>query len=117
VVSEKLWCGHHPFGGWDVGVVGRVPCRRRTVRDVVLTALVPLEALQFQGHRDREERAKLHMEITALRQQLFDLGAEPVSRTGEEWLRLYQACSQVIHAASNLTVELGTSAELLKEFR
>jgi hypothetical protein len=57
------------------------------------------------------------MEIIALRQQLLNLGAEPVTRTGEEWLRLYQACSQVIHAASNLTVEIGTSAELLRDFQ
>lgn len=89
----------------------------RTVLDELLTNLVPIDALHFQGYRDREERAKLHMEIVALRQQLVDLGAEPITKTGEEWLSLYRACSRVIHAASNLTVELGTSAELLKDFQ
>lgn len=75
------------------------------------------DAVVFLHERDREERAKMQMEIIALRQQVIDLGGEPVSRTGEDWLGLYRACSHVIHAASMLTAELGTSAELLKEWQ
>lgn len=84
-----------------------------SARPVVVSA----EAVHFIVERDRAERAKMQTEIIALREQVRQLGGEPVSKTGEEWLKLYRAASKVVHAASMLTAELGTSAELLREFR
>jgi hypothetical protein len=75
---------------------------------------VPLESLHFQEHRHREELAKRSMEIVALRQQVRDLGAEPVTKSGDDWLELYRYCSRVVVAASELVAQLGTSKELLE---
>jgi hypothetical protein len=76
---------------------------------------VPVEAFEFQQHRNREDHAALAIENHALRAQLEANGIEPITRSRGEWLELHRAFTHLAVAASEVLALLGTSRELLDE--
>jgi hypothetical protein len=72
-----------------------------------------LEALAAQHKRDL---GAAYAEIAVLRRQLERNGIEPDTRTGEEWLRMFQQAAEVLRAAQLALRELGTGKEMLEEF-
>lgn len=56
------------------------------------------------------------MENAALVRQLRAAGIEPVSRSSDEWVALYERCAEVVEAASRLVAFLGTSKEMLADW-
>ena len=55
-----------------------------------------MEELQREHKRDC---GALMAEIATLRQQIRDLGAEPVSKAGEEWLQMFLQAAKVMSVA------------------
>ena len=78
-----------------------------------LMVTVGLEAVEREAKRNR---AALAMENAALCRQLRAAGIEPVSRSSDEWVALYERCMAVVRAASELVAYLGTSKEMLEDW-
>jgi hypothetical protein len=76
--------------------------------------VIPIEAVAFEARRDR---AALAMENAALCRQLRAAGLEPVTKSSDEWVELYERCMAVVRAASDLVAHLGTSKEMLDDWR
>jgi hypothetical protein len=72
-----------------------------------------LEAIALDARRDR---AILAMENAALCRQVRALGHEPISKSSDEWFKMYECCSQVVQAAHELVIFLGTGKEMLADW-
>lgn len=75
--------------------------------------VVLLEAVQHEAARDQ---AAMAMRVALLCRQLRVAGIEPVDKSSDELVALYEHCKAVVEAASRLVEFLGTSKELLEEF-
>lgn len=78
-----------------------------------LADVIPIEAVAFQARRDR---MALAMENAALCRQLRAAGIEPVSRSSDEWVAIYERYMAVVAAAGELVGFLGTSKEMLERW-
>lgn len=73
-----------------------------------------LEAIHQQHRRDL---GKMSFQIAVYRQQLQKAGIEPDDLLDEELERLWRSSARVISSASEFFAELGTSKELLADWR
>lgn len=65
----------------------------------------------------RLELAKARMQLFLYRQTLYEHGIEPPDRSGEDLLEMWAACRDVIRAAQLCVANMGTSMELLQDWR
>ena len=63
----------------------------------------------------RAENAKMAMQVARYRALLEQHGIEPPDDEGEDFLQLAREAAAVIHTATEFTVKLGTSKELLAD--
>jgi hypothetical protein len=78
-------------------------------------AVVPLEAFESLHQIYGEELAKARMANALLHQQLLDAGIEPVEKSAEDLLELFEGSQRILHEASLFAKKIGTSWELLDE--
>jgi hypothetical protein len=79
-------------------------------------AMVPAVLLEAQAHEHRVELAKRDMQLVRYRLLLEQHGIEPPDSDGEELLQMWRDCRTVITTASEFTMRLGTSKELLTDW-
>lgn len=96
-----------PMNGENV-----VPLRPETTTP---DAVVPLEAFESLHQIYGEELAKARMANALLHQQLLDAGIEPVEKSAEDLLELFEGSQRILHEASLFAKKIGTSWELLDE--
>lgn len=64
-----------------------------------------------------QEIAKLKMQLLRYRLALAEAGIEPPDMEGEDLMQMWESCRAVIAAAHGCLAQLGTSKELLLQFR
>lgn len=79
--------------------------------------LVPHSILEAQAATHRLELAKQRMLLIRYRLLLEEHGIEPPDDEGADLLAMWRECRRVIEVANEFVMRLGTSKELLAEWR
>lgn len=79
--------------------------------------LVPHSLLEAQAATHRLELAKQRMLLIRYRLLLEEHGIEPPDEEGADLLQMWRECRRVIEVANEFVMRLGTSKELLAEWR
>lgn len=84
---------------------------------VVHDSALPVEAFEAERVQHQQDLAKLRMQLIMYRMALEEAGIEPPDRDDGDLLEMWRACRRVLEAAHLCVANLGTSMELLKDWR